>query len=64
MGDEIKAGQVIGLSGNTGFSGGPHLHFHVCVPIDAKKFRTLPVKFRTYSSPAKVLKEDESYTAP
>lgn len=32
VGDKVGRGQAIGLSGNTGFSGGPHLHFNVLIP--------------------------------
>ncbi|NNF22834.1 MAG: M23 family metallopeptidase [Saprospiraceae bacterium] len=29
VGDQVKEGQVIGISGDTGFTDGPHLHFNV-----------------------------------
>jgi murein DD-endopeptidase MepM/ murein hydrolase activator NlpD len=46
-GDSIETGQLIGLSGNTGYSAFPHLHFEV-QGTDAEGNRTsLPTRFYT-----------------
>ena len=44
VGDKVKQGQKIGLSGNTGQTGGPHLHFDVqtCGPNLPPKYNVLP----------------------
>lgn len=35
LGDHVRQGQQVGLSGNTGNSAGPHLHIDLSVPLSA-----------------------------
>ncbi len=61
-GDMVDAGQAIGLTGNTGWATGYHLHFIVYVSHpDGRK--TLATQFKTAEGLQRRLKESESYTA-
>ena len=46
VGDTVRQGQPIGLSGSTGFSAFPHLHFEVTNGLQKAK-KEIPVHFRT-----------------
>lgn len=45
VGQVIRVGDVIGLSGNTGYTAESHLHFEVALPRSATRYKTTSFKF-------------------
>ena len=47
VGDSVKQGQVIGLSGKTGYTAMPHLHFMVWSFDNSRQWQQVPTRFAT-----------------
>lgn len=61
VGQVVRKGDQIGLSGKTGFADRPHLHFCVTIPIDGYKEQSYPVVFATEQGNLGTLKQGETY---
>jgi murein DD-endopeptidase MepM/ murein hydrolase activator NlpD len=48
VGDKIKRGQVLGLVGNSGNSGMPHLHFHITNAASPFAAEGVPYVFNSF----------------
>lgn len=64
IGEKIQKGQLIGYSGNTGYTTAPHLHFSVSKvdPVSMRRPMNLPIKIETAQGIVTNPHEGEFYT--
>ncbi len=63
VGALVKQGDTIAISGNSGLSSIPHLHFHISPCLDQAICETIPTTFKNATVHPNGLKADESYQA-
>lgn len=63
VGEIVQAGSPIAISGNTGFSSGPHLHFAVTSSVDGKTLKSHKIRFKSREGIIDFPVEGKKYTA-